>query len=502
MVPGGPADTYVSGVEAVLVATLAPAGEAPPADCIDRLLAMLGLVVRDAGGEAERMAPDGIVAGFPAVASSVAAALEIQRRLALSDTGEARIEGRVGVLALGTVISPDGEALAAAMATARRLAAAARPGTLVLSERALDVLPSELAATVERIDLGDLRAHLLVPPPMGPPLARRTVLSGIAGAAALGAVGAAVALSLRRGDSLGGAQRIALGVLRFKAAGVADADLWIRDAVRDGLNTQLSELAGVRVYSREFLDFLMTRQGLSEIEVATKLGIEKMLAGGVSVVDGVVRVDTQIVDVASGVIDSSFTRSGTRADFLALQNEVIVGVIDKLGLRLTSEDERRLAARRATDVDALRHLLEVEGGKPVPVPPHPTTNPPAPNTSWFGPASAWADDDEVVRRDITAFLEGYRRATEAGDIAALAPMYADFSAEQRSALVRYFAGVRSLRVAIDNVEIAVVGDEAVTSYSRIDDFVDAKTGRPLHVAVSVTKTLTRARGGWVFAATR
>ena len=67
------------------------------------------------------------------------------------------------------------------------------------------------------------------------------------------------------------------------------------------------------------------------------------------------------------------------------------------------------------------------------------------------------------------------------------------------ALERYFAGVRNLRVTIDNREVAVVGHEAVVSYSRTDDFVDARTGRPMHVAVRVTKTLGRADGGWVFA---
>ena len=37
---------------------------------------------------------------------------------------------------------------------------------------------------------------------------------------------------------------------------------------------------------------------------------------------------------------------------------------------------------------------------------------------------------------------------------------------------------------------------------RTDDFVDARTGRPMHVTVRVTKTLGRADGGWVFAAAK
>ena len=45
-------------------------------------------------------------------------------------------------------------------------------------------------------------------------------------------------------------------------------------------------------------------------------------------------------------------------------------------------------------------------------------------------------------------------------------------------------------------------DEAVASYTRTDDFVDARTGRPMHVAVRLTKTLKRQDGAWKLAASK
>lgn len=499
---GGSDDTYVAGAAAVVVATIVLPADTPPGDRIERLLAILSLAVRESGGEAERATPDGIVAAFPSVGAAVAAAGEIHRRLSLAQADEGPIDARVGVLALETVLSPDGEALAAAIAITHRLAAAARPGTIMLSERAREALPSDEAATAERIDVAGTWAYLLIPAPQGPPLKRRTVLSGLAGAAAVGAVGAAVVLSIRRSQPHVDPRPIALGVLRFRAPGVADADLWIRDAVRDALNTQLAELAGVRVYSREFLDFLMTRQGLSEVEAATKLGIEKMLTGVVTVVADAVHVDTQIVDIASGVIEGSFTRDGRRGDVLGLENEVVFGVVQKLGLRLSPDDEGRLAARRATDVEALRRLMGIEAGaKPALAPPPGAGQPTAPDgSSWIGPASAWAADPDPNERDIVAFLERYRVATQTGDVDALSTMYVTFTDAQRAALTSYYAGVRELKVAIDNVVIAVIGGEAVASYSRTDDFVDVRTGRPMHVALRVTKTLARKDGAWVLTA--
>src|SRR5215475_9769983 len=117
----------------------------------------------------------------------------------------------------------------------------------------------------------------------------------------------------------------------------------------------------------------------------------------------------------------------------------------------------------------------------------------------LGPREAQADE---VLPQIEAFLEQYRRATEARDVAALGAMYEAFSPEQRAALERYFGGVRDLRVGIDHVEAAVVGDEAAVTYARTDDFVDVQTGRPGHVAVRLTKTLRRVDGRWLFATSR
>lgn len=46
----------------------------------------------------------------------------------------------------------------------------------------------------------------------------------------------------------------------------------------------------------------------------------------------------------------------------------------------------------------------------------------------------------------------------------------------------------------------MVGNEAVVSYTRTDDFADARTGRPMHVTVRLTKVLKRQDGEWKLAA--
>ena len=97
----------------------------------------------------------------------------------------------------------------------------------------------------------------------------------------------------------------------FKSVADDPVHAGLRAAMRDGLNTQLSFLEGVKVYSREFLDFLVTREGLSEYEAASQLGIRKVLSGTVNARGADVRVEVQIVDIATGTLDSSFVVVGS-----------------------------------------------------------------------------------------------------------------------------------------------------------------------------------------------
>jgi len=191
-----------------------------------------------------------------------------------------------------------------------------------------------------------------------------------------------------------------------------------------------------------------------------------------------------------------------------LESDLVLGVVASLPITLSAEEKGRIATRRATDLDQLRRLLDAEGeSRPAPPPqaPPPQAPPAGPGDGHsrlldlLGPREAQADEGLP---EIEAFLEQYRRATEARDVAALGAMYEAFSPEQRAALERYFGGVRDLRVAIDHVEAAVVGDEAAVTYARTDDFVDVQTGRPGHVTVRLTKTFRRVDGRWLFEPSR
>jgi ketosteroid isomerase-like protein/TolB-like protein len=484
----------------VLIAMLEPGGDVVDAPMLERASAAILDVLRAAGGDAEPLATDRIVGAFDTPTGAVEAGFRARARV-VGDAGPSGMGIRIGVHAADIVTSCEGAALGEAIAAATRLAARAPADALCV--------PLVIARTVERTlglavqDLGappagEPHAYLVLAPEPRTRWARRRVIGGLAAAAVLAAAVGLTVLGRRPVPSTG----VTLGVMPFKGAGVEAEDAGLRAALRDGLNTQLSVLEGVKVYSREFLDFLVTREGLTEFEAATRLGIRKMLSASVTSKGADVRVEVQVVDVGTGTLDNSFVVVGSEHALIDLESDIARAVILRLGLSLSRADERRLESFRATDVDAYRRFLATEGeGAPdVPArasPPRPDEGP----SSWLLPRAAWADEASA-RADVMAFLERYRKAIEARDLDTLAGLYVEFPAEQRTALARYFGDATDLRVKLEDVDVAVAGDEAMVSYTRIDDFVDAPTGRPIHVSGRMTKLLRRTDGRWQLATGR
>lgn len=489
---------FVRRVGAVLVAEhdaeKVPDGANAVADAVQFL--------RIAGGDAEALAANAVVAVFDEPAQAVTAATRLHLH---AIGGEAAGRWRAGVYVADLELTGDGTATLAAIDRAMALARVARPGTTAVTTDALPALGHLRDAIVEPLDAIDVpgmppgSVRLIVPQWSSPVFPRRRMVALLAGAAAVGGAGAITWIATRRSPGPDEPRHLTIVVGPFRSSGSDETSAWIGPALRDGLDTQLTELSGVRVYSEEFMDFVMTREGLTAMAVAQRLGIEKMVSGSVVAMGDTVRVEARVVDVTSGILDGAHVESGRAQDFLALESDLVLGVIASLPITLSAEEEHRIAARRATDLDALRRLLDVEG-ESMPTPP--PVSPPDEH-SWLrdllGPREALADE---APREIAAFLEQYRRATEAHDVDALGAMYAASSPEQRAGFERYFGGVRDLRVGIDRVEAAVVGEEAVVSYTRTDDFVDVQTGRPGHVSVRLTKTLRRVDGRWLFASSR
>jgi class 3 adenylate cyclase/TolB-like protein/ketosteroid isomerase-like protein len=543
-----PEETYTRRVCAVLLADVtgfsAMMGEDDEgtARAVEQLNVLVQGIVAETGGHAEPASGDSMFATFESVVGAVDAAIQIQRRLATEELGPRRLQIRIGVH-LGDVLLREGAAFGDAINIGARLQALARPGTICISDSVYRHVHRKFDESFE--DLGRQRlknisdpvhAYLIVPGKVKRGgLWRRAGSPWVMGGTVVLLLAALAVHQYRvrvpekakdapvttetttpaaptqhvAAEAPAEAAPIALGVMLFKSLGGDGAHGWMREALRDGLNAQLSELSKVRVYSKEFIDFLTTRKKLSEVEAASQLGITKMLSGSFVVVGKSLRIETHVVDVVSGVLESSYTTEGRAEDFFDLQNKVVLGVIARLDLPVNEEEKRALLARREKNVEALRLLLEAEGstrGAAPQAPPRPLGGGgESALPRWLAslrlpsPSAAHAEEAGGEEPSILAMLERYRRAVEARELEALADVYVDFTAEQQAAQQRYFENVRDLRIAIESVDIAVVGNEAVVSYTRTDDFADVRTGRPMHVSVRLTKTLRREDGTWKIA---
>ena len=297
-------------------------------------------------------------------------------------------------------------------------------------------------------------------------------------------------------------ERITLGVMGFKLHG-DQSDEWRSESVRDAINSELSGLSQVKVYSKEFIDFLVTRKGLSEIEAANQLGISIILSGSIHAEGDTIRIETHAVDVDSGVLEASYVTTGSTTSFMDLQRRLARDAVERIDLPVTPEEQIRLAQGRDTDEDdVFLRILAAEGSVQAPAPT------PVPESGddqsrilpdFFLPSSAHAQeppstaDDEAAVREL---LSRYRAAMEGADPEAIRALFVDLSPEQAAAQERYLASVSDLRLELSDIDVAVAGDDAIVSYTRTDDFTDRRTGRNMNASVRLTKRLVRRDGEW------
>jgi class 3 adenylate cyclase/TolB-like protein/ketosteroid isomerase-like protein len=487
-----------------------------------RIRGVFTSVVPRHGGTLDVLAGDRFVAVFDDVLEAVRAAVAIQTELAgaagpAGDPVLIRMGVHVGdVVRFGTEVGGDSVRVAVA------LQALARPGGIVLSEDVhrtvgeKSVMPARdmgvrvLREIGERMRVYELHVEDAAAGHRVPGSARSLRSVALAGVgivlvAALAALGHRLA---RQPGILGvaplpvmvgeGAATPAPGTLvTVGVTGVSshgDVPAWMRDNTRDGLNTLLSKVGRLRVFSREKIDFLRERRGLSEIEVAETLGIQKMISGSVVLDGGDVILEARVVDISSGILDASERTRGRPDDLIELQNQLAAALLGALGVRLSSDEQAQLFAQRTKEtLDGYRRLADTFGEAPGPSP----AGSGAERTSWLGgPRAAWAEaapEESAIR----TLPEAYRAALEHEDVDAVAGTHLELNADQRAGFERYFASADGLTVELNDVDVLVEGDEALVTFTRRDVFRDHASGRAVQLEVRLSSVVVQRDGRWL-----
>ena len=147
-----------------------------------------------------------------------------------------------------------------------------------------------------------------------------------------------------------------------RAAGSAEYD-GLGDALAGMLVSDLSTRPELSLVERARLDALLTELELAESDfvdpkTAAKmgrgLGAELVLVGTFSVLDERFLMDARVVEVDSGKVRKAASAQGTRADFVAVEKEIVEGLLADLDIALSGGDRRRLLIEAPTETfDAL-----------------------------------------------------------------------------------------------------------------------------------------------------
>lgn len=316
---------------------------------------------------------------------------------------------------------------------------------------------------------------------------------------ALAVVLAAVGYYLVAARGVVGIGPLVVGVMDFHAEG--EVPDWMRRVARDGLNTVLSKVPTLRVYSRQKIDFVREKRGLSEIEAAELLGITRMITGTVSLAGSTVTLEAEVVDIGTGLLEATERVEGPPDRLIELQNGLALRILHGLRVPLPPAEIERIFAKRTNEaLDAYRLLTEaIGGGTGTQTVPEPAEPPPAPEPTSRWPAlvaAAYAQEPSPDERAVRALLESYRAASQAADVGRLAALHVALSAEQRTAFARYFENARGLTVQLSDFDILIDGHDALATFTRADAFTDVRSGRAVQVEIRMSTVLSKEDGAW------
>jgi len=306
--------------------------------------------------------------------------------------------------------------------------------------------------------------------------------------------------------------------MHFKALVPDPESSWMTEAIRDNLNGQLSKVSGLEVYSKEYIDFLVEDGVTNELKVAHELGIARMISGSYIVTGDRLRIEAHVVNVGTGMLEESDSVEGPQDQFFEMQARLAFKIARHLDIHVSPEEEAAIASAPASSsLDAFKLLMDAEEGSsasdspPKRLPELPQSGRLSPPDStwpkllvwaakkgaaWFSVSTARAEEPDGSEQEIRQVLERYRQAYEAKDLDLLSSVYTELTPKQRQARVRYFENTEDLVVAINDVRIAIRGDNAIAMYTRADQFTDTKTGESVKLDVRLTKKLRKTDGDW------
>ncbi|HQR18977.1 MAG TPA: serine/threonine-protein kinase, partial [Gemmatimonadales bacterium] len=174
------------------------------------------------------------------------------------------------------------------------------------------------------------------------------------------ATGAQVASALRSGEASASRPRSddkSLAVLPFVNRSADAENEYFAEGLTEELITDLARVRALRVISRtSSMQLKGTTKGMREI--GRELGVRYVLEGSVRRAGNSLRITAQLIDTLSDAQLWAEKYNGTMDDVFDVQERVSRAIVDALNVTLSSDEDRRLAARPIQDVRAFELYLQ------------------------------------------------------------------------------------------------------------------------------------------------
>jgi TolB-like protein/class 3 adenylate cyclase len=290
-------------------------------------------VVRDHGGRVVKVMGDGVLVEFGSAVSAIAAALELQRRMAAANEPlpeHQRIVLRIGVN-LGDVIGEGGDIYGEGVNIAARLEGLAEPGGICISANLFDEVHGKVAAqTVKNI--------------------RRPVHAyGVRAADRIDEAALARPLPALP-------DKPSIAVLPFQnMSGDAEQE-YFADGIVEDITTEIARLPWLFVIARNSA-FTYKGRAVDVKAVGRELGVRYVLEGSVRKAGGRVRITGQLIEAATGTHLWADRFDGDLADIFDLQDRVTASVVGVIAPRLEQAEIERARRKPTGSLDAYDNYL-------------------------------------------------------------------------------------------------------------------------------------------------
>ena len=324
-------------------------------------------------GRIIKLMGDGALVEFASVVDAVQCAAAIQRRMAGrdQDTTEARqIRFRIGVN-LGDVIVDGNDIYGDGVNIAARLEAMAEPGSICISGTAFDHALHKV--DVGFVSLGEQRLKNIADPVrayrvMLDPgesgkivVARRRLGSQVmmlaSGAVLLIALLVGVFAWQWQKPSTSG--RPSVAVLPFANLSGDSSQDYFADGITEDLITDLAKLSSLDVIARNSV-FAYKGKPLVLADVGRDLGVRFVVDGSVRRTGDQIRLNAQLIDIATG--DNLWANRFDRgiAEVFAVQDEISREIAKALGVQPSAAESERMARPPTANLEAYDTYLRAE----------------------------------------------------------------------------------------------------------------------------------------------